>query len=75
MQNISYRMLVGCLLWVVNWTRSDISFVVLTVFQFFVNFGQVYWVAVKRVLRYFKGILSLGIKYDSRLYVSDRISL
>lgn len=75
MQNIPYRMLVGCLLWVANWTRPDISFAVSTVSQFLANPGQAHWVAAKRVLRYLKGTSSLGIKYDSRSHVSDRISL
>lgn len=42
MDQILYRMLVGCLFWVVNWIRFDILFVIFMVFQFFVNFGFVY---------------------------------
>lgn len=39
MDQIPYRMLVGCLLWVANWTRPDISFATSMVSQFLVNPG------------------------------------
>lgn len=58
-------MFVGCLLWVVNWIRSDVLYVVFTVLQFLVNSGEAYSVVAKRVFYYFKGILSLGIKYEA----------
>lgn len=65
MSEIFYRMLVGCLLWISNWTRSDIVYVILTVFQFLVNSGQMYRIVVKRILRYLKGIMNLGLQYLS----------
>lgn len=63
------------MLWIVNWIRSDIAFVTFMVFQFFVNSGSVYWVAVKRVFRYLKGISDLGIVYTSSMELKIKISM
>jgi len=42
-------------------THLDIVFSVVTLSQFMHNPGQVHWEAVKHVLQYLKGTLSLGI--------------
>lgn len=55
MADVFYRILVGCLLWLSNWIRSDIAYVIFFVSQFLNDSGLLYWSAVKRILRYFKG--------------------
>lgn len=65
MSEIPYRMLVGCLLWISNWTRPDIAHATSTVSQFLVNPGQMHRIAAKRILRYLKGTMNLGLQYLS----------
>ena len=45
-------------------TRPDICFVVNTMNQFLTDPRHVYLVAAKNVLRYLKGTIEYGIKYD-----------
>lgn len=75
MEQIPYRMLVGCLLWIANWTRPDIAFATSMVSQFLVNPGPAHWVAAKRVLRYLKGTSDLGIVYTSSMESKTKISM
>lgn len=43
--------------------RSDISKVISVCCQYFQNSGMEYWIAVKRVMRYFKGTVKFGLVY------------
>jgi hypothetical protein len=52
MNNMSYRELIGLLLWVANGTRPDVSFSVNTLAEFISNPVLVYWKALLRVLGY-----------------------
>jgi hypothetical protein len=52
MNNMSYRELIGLLLWVANGTRPDVSFSVNTLAKFTSNPGLVHWKALLRVLGY-----------------------
>lgn len=60
---VFYVEVVGCFIFLVNWTRSDISYFISMVFQFFKQSGRVYWAAVKRIYRYLKGIFFYGLQY------------
>ena len=58
-----YQSAVGSLLYLSNWTRPDIAFAVSNVAKFSSNPTQEHWIAVKRILRYIKGTVNVGINY------------
>lgn len=58
-----YRSVVGALQYL-TLTRPDISFSVNKVCQFLQNPTTVHWATVKRILRYVKGTLGLGLKVE-----------
>ena len=58
-----YQSAVGSLLYLLNWTRPDITFAVNNVARFTCNPTKEHWTAVKRVLRYLKGTIDYGITY------------
>lgn len=60
---LSFRELVGALNYLALGTRPDISFAVSYLGQFNNYFDQTHWTAAKRVLRYLKGTMDLGISY------------
>ena len=60
-----YQNIIGSLMYAAITTRPDISFAVQTLSQFNTNPGPIHLTAAKRVLRYLKGTLDLGIKYMS----------
>ena len=66
-----YRSVVGGLQYL-TLTRPDISFAVNKVCQFLSQPTNVHWEAVKRILRYVKGRLHIGLKF--RKAVSTSIS-
>lgn len=63
MENISYRNVVGVMIYVVIVTRLDIVNVVGNVSKFMENFNRIYWNVVKRIFRYFNGIKDYGLYY------------
>lgn len=63
MEAVPYLMLVGCLLWISNWTRPDVEHATSCVLQYLADPGQVHWVAAKRILCYLKGMMELGLQY------------
>ncbi|XP_022154407.1 uncharacterized protein LOC111021684 [Momordica charantia] len=61
-QNV-YRSLVGCVMYLTS-TRPDIMYTVSVLSRFLHCASKNHMVAGKRVLRYLKGLLSFGIKYN-----------
>lgn len=64
MKDVPYRELIGCLTYLASATRPDISFIVNFLAQFNVNPRKEHWQAAKRVLRYLKGTVHLGIVFQ-----------
>lgn len=62
-EDVPYRELVGCLTYLALATRPDIGFAASCQGQFNNSYGRAHWVAAKRVLRYLKGTMDLGLKY------------
>ncbi|XP_071581029.1 uncharacterized protein [Temnothorax nylanderi] len=64
-EDVPYRELVGYLTYLALATRPDISFAASCLGQFNNSYGKAHcWVAAKRVLRYLKGTLDLGLVYS-----------
>ena len=60
-----YRGMVGSLLYLASWTRPDISFAVSELSRFVSNPGKPHLEAAKRVFRYLKKTITLGLVYRS----------
>ena len=58
-----YRGLIGGLLYLSVYTRPDISYSVGVLSQFLANPGLVHWTAAKRILRYLRNSIGVGISY------------
>ena len=58
-----YQAVVGSLLYLSTRTRPDIAFAVGSAACFCANPSQEHWTVVKRILRYLKGTVSLGLIY------------
>jgi len=58
-----YRSLIGCLMYLTA-TRPDIIFVVSLLYRFMHCASEVHLRAAKRILRYVKGTLDYGVKFD-----------
>jgi hypothetical protein len=59
-----YRQMIGSLMYLTN-TRPDICFVVNTLSQYMIEPRHVHLIAAKHVMRYLKGTIEYGIKYDA----------
>jgi hypothetical protein len=68
MKNVPYAEAVGCLIYASVRTRPDITVALQDVARFTKNPGRVHWTAVKRILRYLKGTINMGLRYEKRLY-------
>lgn len=64
MEKVPYMEAIGRLLFAAQNTRPDISFAVNLLSRFSKNPGKGHWLAVKRILRYLKGTLEMGIVYS-----------
>jgi hypothetical protein len=58
-----YKQIIGLLMYLTN-TRPDICFEVNTLSQFLVQPRRVHLVAAKHVMRYLKGTMDYGLRYD-----------
>lgn len=63
MTTYPYNVLTGVLLWLSGWTRPDCTSATRIFSRFISNPGMTHWVGAKRVLRYVKGTMHLGILY------------
>ena len=59
-----YQKAVGSLLYLATKTRPDISYAVNSVAKYCVKPNVNHWCAVKRIFRYLKGTINLGISYE-----------
>jgi len=58
-----YRKMIGLLMYLIN-TRPNICFAMNTLSQYMIEPRRVHWIAAKHVLRYLKGIIEYGLRYD-----------
>ena len=59
-----YHQMIGSLMYLTN-MRPDICFVVNTLSQLFTDPRCVHFIAAKHILRYLRGIVDCGLKYES----------
>ncbi|PIL29731.1 transcription factor [Ganoderma sinense ZZ0214-1] len=64
MCDVPYREAVGSLMYATMGTRPDVTFTVTVLSQFMQNPGHAHWDAIKRVLRYLKGMRELWLVYS-----------
>ena len=59
-----YRQMIGSLMYLMN-TRPYICFAMNTLSQYLTDLRSVHLMAAKHILRYLKGTIDYGIKYDA----------
>ena len=64
-----YHQMIGFLMYLTN-TRPDICFAVNTLSHFLTDPRQVHLVAAKHILRYLKGTIDYGLRYDANQKVN-----
>ena len=60
-----YQQAIGCLTYASAATRPDIAAAVSILSTFMSNPSKEYWIGIKRVLRYIKGTLNYGLKFQA----------
>eukprot|EP00795_Rhopilema_esculentum_P005487 gene5487-biopygen473 len=65
-----YQAVIGCLTYAMTISRPDLATSVGILSIFMSKPGQNHWKAVKRVLRYIKGSLNVGLKFDASCQTS-----
>jgi hypothetical protein len=65
--NLPYRSLVGALQYLVSATRPDIAFAVRFLSSHNHDYTKAHWKMAKRVLKYLKGTLTLGLQYGGNV--------
>lgn len=66
MKGVPYRSAVGSLLYAAIGTRPDIAHAVNEVSKFIQDPGMIHWQAIKRILRYLKGTMEIGLVFKGR---------
>jgi len=61
--NVPYRQLIGSLMYLSIGTRPDITYIVNKLSQYLEHPSSIHWSAAKRILKYLKGSITLGIKF------------
>ncbi|KAI5116411.1 hypothetical protein M0805_000584 [Coniferiporia weirii] len=61
MKHVPYSALVGCILYLVIWSRPDLAHTAMALSQFSANPGNAHWTAAKHVLRYLAGTKDYGL--------------
>ena len=69
-----YHQMIGSLMYLTN-TRLDICFAVNTLSQFLTDPRNVHLIAVKHILRYLKGTVDYGLKYDANQKITCMVML
>ena len=64
MEKVPYANVVGSLMYAMLYTRPDICFAVGMVSRYQSSPGEAHWKAVKRILRYLKGIADYSLCYQ-----------
>ena len=59
-----YHQIICCLMYLMN-TREDICFAVNTLSQFLTDPRHVHLIAAKHILRYLRGTIDYGLKYEA----------
>ena len=62
-RKLPYRELIGSLMYLAVCTRPDIAHTVSYLSQFNENFGKEHWAAGKRIIKYLKGTIDVGIEF------------
>ena len=60
---LEYSQLIGSLFYISNKTKPDISYVVGRLSRYTSNHSKEYWIALKRVFRYLRGIIGYCLTY------------
>ena len=60
-----YRQIIGSLMYLMN-TRPDKCFAVNTLSQFLTDPRHVHLIAAKHILRYLRGTIDYGLKYEAK---------
>lgn len=63
---VPYQEAVGCLLYLANATRPDISYATSDVSRFNSMHSEVHWTAVKRILRYLRGTIGYKLRFSKQ---------
>ncbi|KMQ82579.1 retrovirus-related pol polyprotein from transposon tnt 1-94 [Lasius niger] len=66
MRNIPYQNAVGSIIYACQGTRPDLAHAVGMISRFNSNPGKEHWKAVKRIFRYLKGTINLGLEYSKK---------
>ncbi|RVW70515.1 Retrovirus-related Pol polyprotein from transposon TNT 1-94 [Vitis vinifera] len=74
MEEISYANVMGCIMYAMVCTRPNIAYAVSVVSQFMANLGKAHWHALKWILWYLKGSLSIGLSYQCGAKMRDAIT-
>jgi len=61
---LPYREAVGSLMYMMVGTRPDLAFAIGKLSRFVSCYGKEHWAAIKRVLRYVKGLMEKGLDFD-----------
>ena len=71
-----YRQMIGSLMYLTN-TRPDICFAVNTLSQYLTDLRSVHLTVAKPILRYLKGTVDYGLKYDvnQKIKLEDYVDL
>jgi len=65
MRDVPYREIIGCLNYISQCTRPDITFAVTKLAQFLSNPAHIHWIEAKRILRYLNNTMNYKINYKA----------
>ena len=69
-----YRQMIGSLMYLTN-TRLDIFFAMNTLSQFLTDLRNVHLIAAKHIMRYLRGTVDYGLKYEANQRLTWRVTL